>query len=276
MSNKMRSHGLVGLVRVWNGGMKKRIVLLAAAFLMLGAHEASAISISLTDVATIPACNPNYVNCTSTAHLGLGSIGGTAIDADFKKSFDAWNATNAAGSTWTLANGGALPGGSFTVNTFHAIALPDVGGLEIRVLWTYEGADKSDYNWTQGLFDNYDLTTGNIVPPFYEMDVRGGACNNKDSKTDEANWYCPPYYPHQYGDRHFYDKPLGPWPNSFFEARAFLSKADFTTRELTLYEGLNYGFQLSAETVPEPATLLLVLPVLAGLAHKRWTIRRRS
>jgi hypothetical protein len=265
MSNKIRSFGFV---------------FLAAAGLMLSAHEAGAIPISITDLtptytATIPACNPNYVNCTSTAHLGLTSIGGgAAIDAEFKKSFDAWNATNAAGSKWTLTNGGALPGGKFNVTIFDAFAEPDVGGLEISVDWTYAGADKTDYRWSQGLYDNY-LLNGAIVPPFYEMDIRGGACNNKD-QPGAANWYCAPYYPYQYGDRHFYDRPAGPWPNAFFEARAFLSKADFTTRALTIYEGVNYGFQLSATPVPEPLTLMLVLPGVVALAHRRWTARCRT
>ena len=249
----------------------------AAAMVALTAQEARAVTITLTDVtptyvATIAACNPNYINCKSTAHLGLTSIGGG--DAEFKKSFDAWNATNAAGSKWTLANGGALPGGELNVTIFDAFAQSDVGGLEISVDWTYAGADKSDYKWSQGLYDNY-LLDGSIVPPFSEMDIKGGACNNKD-QPGAANWYCGPLYPYQYGDRHFYDRPAGPWPNASFEARAFISKANFTTRELTIYEGVNYGFVLSAQAVPEPITLLLVLPGVAGLARRRWIARYRS
>ncbi|MBI5192376.1 MAG: hypothetical protein HZA08_02910 [Nitrospirae bacterium] len=249
------------------------IIPIAAVFttILLIFGNAAAVTITVTDAtptytATKPTCKAGtYVDCKSTAHLNTSSLSGT--DAEFKKSFDAWNATNAAGSKWTLANGGALPGGALNVSTFDAIALDSVGGLEIQVDWTYSGADKGDYKWSQGLYDNY-LLDGSIVTPFYEMDVIAAGCDNTILLKQ-----CPPLYPYQYGDRHFYDKPMAPWPNSFFEARAFISKADFTARKLTIYEGVNYGFRLS---VPESDTLVLLIFGFLGLTLIGIRVRRYS
>jgi len=226
-------------------------------------HEnAHATLIKLTDLtphysAKIPACvgvdGKDYKKCTSTAYLHTtNSLAGN--DPDFKKSFDAWNTSNAATDKWTLANGGNLPGGQFEVSIFDALAFNNVGGLEINIDWTYNGTDKDDFQWAQGLLDNYLINPIKIVDPFYEMDVNAAEVNK------------PPLYPFQYADRSFYDKPLGPWPNSSFDARAFLSKANFTARTLTIYEGVNYGFILS---VPEPSTLLLFILGVTGLVMSR-------
>lgn len=223
--------------------------------------NASAVTITVTDAtptytATKPTCKAGtYVNCKSKAHLNTTSLAGT--DAEFKKSFDKWNDTNAAGSKWTLANGGNLPGGVFNVSTFDAFAIDDRGGVEIQIDWTYSGTDKGEYKWTQGIYKDY-LSDGTKVSPYYKMDVIAAGCDNTDLLKQ-----CPPLYPYQYGDRHFYDKPEGPWPNSFWEGRAFLSKADFTTRTLTVLEGVNYGFRLS---VPESDTLILMILGFFGLA----------
>lgn len=247
-------------------------------FLCIG-QDAKAIGITVTDatpiyVATVPYCAGGPVmnqNCTSTAHLNLTSLTDAQADAgeDFRNSFDAWTAT-ADGAGWTLAKGGALPGGELKVTIFDAYASYEVGGLEISIDWTYAGADKNQFFWTQGLYDNY-LLDGSIVPPFYEMDVvSNAACASDPFK------FCPPLYPFQYVDRHFYDFPAAPWPNSFFYAETFLSKVNYTTKVLTIYEGVEYDFQLSAQPTPEPATLLLMLPCLAAYAVRRWREKRRS
>jgi hypothetical protein len=59
--------------------------------------------------------------------------------------------------------------------------------------------------------------------------------------------------------------------------RAFLSKADFEARELTIYDGVHYGFALDAQAVPEPATVLLTLSGLLDVRagrRKHHTTRR--
>jgi hypothetical protein len=89
---------------------------------------------------------------------------------------------------------------------------------------------------------------------------------------------CPPLYPPQYADRRFFDQPTAGWPrpNALFEARAFLSQADYEARQLTIYDGVNYGFALDAEPIPEPATVLLTLGGLLGIRARRRTSGRAS
>jgi hypothetical protein len=41
-------------------------------------------------------------------------------------------------------------------------------------------------------------------------------------------------YPFQYNDERFYDAPRAPFDSGFFEADAFLTKADYTNRVLTV------------------------------------------
>jgi hypothetical protein len=241
--------------------MKKCHIMMASclsASLFIAFQKADAITINVTDPTphykdTIGACTGiggPYKDCTSTAYLNTTSL--TGKNADFKKSFDAWNAANPIDKKWSLVNGGALPGGAFDVSIFDALAYPSVGGLEIQINWTYDGSDKNDYKWTQGLYNNY-LLDGSIVNPFYEMDVIASGCDNSVLLKQ-----CPPLYPFQYEDRRFYDKPLAPWPNSFFDAHTFLAKSNFDTRQLTIYEGVNYGFKLSVVPGPMPILGLVV------------------
>lgn len=226
--------------------------------LFIAFQKADAITINVTDPTpvykdTIGACIGSggpFQDCTSTAYLNTTSLTGNNVD--FKKSFDAWNADNAIDMKWSLVNGGALPGGSFDVITFDALANIPLGGLEIQINWTYDGSDKNDYKWTQGLYDNY-LLDGSIVSPFYEMDVIASGCDNSDLEKQ-----CPPLYPYQYVDRQLYDKPEAPWPNSIFDAHAFLAKSNFDTRQLTIYEGVNYGFKLNPVPGPTPILGLVV------------------
>jgi hypothetical protein len=236
----------------------------------------SAIEIKITDAtptyeATRATCTgwdgKAYKDCKSKAKIDDKKSADAKNDA-FGKSFKAWNDANAAGKKWTLKDGGALPGGTLNVNIFDALAFEKTGGLEIRVEWDYAGADKDQFFWSQGLYDNFAFSPDRVVKPMYEMDVKPAGCDDSLLKK------CPPLYPFQYADRHFYDKPLGVWPDSFFDAVSFLSKVDAGSRELTIYEGLAYGFALSATlAVPEPTTWALLVAGLLLLALVQRTRR---
>ena len=247
-----------------HGGLRAVIAALA---LSLGHAGAWAVKITVTDtgkklVATTPTCKgfvdgKDYKDCTSTASVSTDSLKGD--DAGFKKAFDAWNKGLADDKKWTLADGGALPGGEFKISTFKAFTGRTIGGVHIRVEWDYKGDDKAKFQWTQGLLDNFVIgPPAKIVDPFYEMD-------NLGSKTS-------PLYPYQYDDRHFGDKPQGPMPDGSFAARTFLSQVDAAKRVLTLYEGLSYGFVLSAtpvKAVPEPDGIALALGGVAVMLALR-------
>jgi len=132
------------------------------------------------------------------------------------------------------------------------------GGLEISIsvanvtLPTLGAGDQ--LVWAQGLFDNY-LGNGTIVAPFFEMDIITGGCNPAG-----PNPYCPPAYPFQYPDNHFYDQPAARYQppgtiQAFFDANAYLAIENNGTKTLTVYDGVSYGFQNFVS--PEPGVWFL-------------------
>jgi len=234
-------------------------------FLNYGKVNASTIKITDTNPtysASVPECfggggsGMRYVDCKSNAYLNTTVIkGADAVQngSEFKKSFDAFNAKNAANQQWKLANGGEL-NAIFEVSTFDAFATPSVGGVEIKINFDYNGADKADFFWSQGLYLNYTVSPSASVAPFYTMD------DNTFNGVNEPN--LPPLYPYQYADKHFYDKPTGFWPNDFFNAQTFISKVDYTNRVLTIYDGVSWGYKLS---VPEPSAGIPSFMAVIGL-----------
>ena len=260
--------------------------LLSAACMLLAFGTAGAVTITApktSDTATVAKCKNNtYKDCKSTAHVDKATpLKGD--NASFKSAFDQWNGLQAAGSKWTLHDGGALPGGNFTVSQFMATATADFGGMSIIVDWSYAGADKADYLWSQGLSLNYKPGDGVDAKPAntssFALDTDSfsnlAGCNNKDTATswsaprDASNYYCGPAYTYQTGERQLGDAPKGPWPNASFEAYALVSKLDRANRKLTLYEGIEYGFVLSATAIPEPATWALMAAGLIGIGLAR-------
>jgi hypothetical protein len=94
--------------------------------------------------------------------------------------------------------------------------------------------------------------------------------------------YCDPIYPFQYADAAFSDGPKAFWPDESFRAIALLSTVTFVTnrkgviteRDLTVYNGIDWGFDLSATPIPEPETVLFTtaaLALLVVLSRKRYS-----
>ncbi|HEV3137816.1 MAG TPA: PEP-CTERM sorting domain-containing protein [Pirellulales bacterium] len=252
--------------------------------------------------------NPNYtadeaavplpdIKAGSDAHINANSVTlGTATY--FQKSWDAWNGAQPANGKWTLADGGRLANLGLNVVTFKAYSQHNAnatGGVEIQVNVTYAGADRGNLVWSQGLYDNYTLgpagAEANPVTPFYEMDTASasGLTPGPSPGPDMPAIFADPVYPYQYNNQTnaaenqmFYDKPAAPYESAFFQADAFLSKVDYTNRKLTIYDGVEYGFQLFEihNGVPEPATWVLMLTGLALVsmtaARKRWACSRSA
>lgn len=245
-----------------------RILALAAGcLLLLDASVAFALSLSITDA------NPTYTADDGTrkvtAYFPVHIDGSNAnrLTAYFEAGFDDWNATNAEGEKWTLIDGGAL-----SADAMLEIAIYDAyvdgsgkGGVEIEIHYTAGAGDPpaitSPYAdgmavWAQAIYT--DAKLGGSLPGNPYLD-------NPIASPD----FLPPLYPYQYVGSDFYDKPgrkIPPPSDISWYAEAYLTEADFTNRELTVYDGVAWGFGI--EVIPEPGTGLLVLLGLLVLARR--------
>ncbi len=262
----------------WQRRRSLKTALQAAGLVVLVAATAPAATITVDDpkriilTATKDDCPKGHKKCRIDGFIDLKkTIDGK--NADFTKAFDAWNATNGKDDKWKLINGGALDA-VFEVGGFK-VALDEINGVTVGrstivVGFDFKGKGNklTDFFWVQGLYDNYELD-GKIVKPRYELDVRlkdkmGKACDNADMER-----LCPPAYPVQTDAREFIDQPIAPFPGAIFTAWTYPALINRTDRELTIFEGIHYGFKTSA--VPEPATdaLIGVALIVGGLLRRR-------
>jgi hypothetical protein len=208
-----------------------------------------------------------YPDCYNNSYvLGGDSIGGNT--QFYKNAFNRWNTDG----SWTMNGDGTLPGGKFLISTFNTFLQTqnthfDTGGVEIQIDWSYAGADKGDFFWTQAILRNFDPHGGAMQPENFNLDLKT-PCDSTHANLSKT---CPPLYPFQYGDRHFYDRPVGPIPYGHEDFLAELAKVDWTAKKLTLYGGVAYGFQLS---VPEPSTAATTLAAMIVLMALRFRRRR--
>jgi hypothetical protein len=174
----------------------------------------------------------------------------------------------------------------------------------------YMGPDIGQLGWTQALYVSYGTQPPfptDLKPPLNTLDTYSNSKGNGKPNTAFTNAclpipgqmpgannttpatigpspadtaYCDPIYPFQYANAHFYDGPQAYWPDESFRAIALLSTVTFLTnaqgaiteRDLTVYNGVNWGFDLSVVQTPEPGTILLMMPSLVFLA----VLRRRA
>jgi hypothetical protein len=171
----------------------------------------------------------------------------------------------------------------------------------------YTGPAINQLVWTQALYVSYgvqppfptDLNPPNVTLDTYSNSQgnpgSGGAFTKACSAIPGQNpgpdnntpavigaqpagtAYCDPIYPFQAAGASFFDAPQAFWPDESFRAIALLSTVTFVTdangniteRDLTVYNGVSWGFDLS---VPEPGTILLMVSALGLLV----AIRRKT
>jgi hypothetical protein len=193
------------------------------------------------------------------------------------------------------ANAGADLGG---INNFNVNVATNPG---------YMGPPINQLVWTQALYVSYGTMPPfptDLMPPANTLDTysfsqgnpgSGGAftkpCSAIPGQMPGPNnntpavigpepagtAYCDPIYPFQLAGASFFDGPQAFWPDESFRGIALLSTVTFVTdntgaiteRDLTVYNGVSWGFDLS---VPEPGTMVLLvsaLGLLIGRAVRR-------
>ena len=292
--------------------------LVLAGFLALAPAAHGKVTSSATTAPTCLTLTGTASNCVDTAFLTTTTVGANSdffgVSATFTTAFNAWDAGN--GDAWTLVNGGTV---DVSISPHITLsASPETAGLG-EVLFTLNGSQQTLSNlvWTQALIITYSPLTGPLSHPEATLDTfslsQNAAGSNPNfpktcvapsSGASPANGaFCGPIYPFQYGSTlatetvnsvtlgvdPFYDAPQGDWPNATFDAITLLSTVSAATDTLTVYQGVNYGFTLTAESsasaaalsgagailnVPEPSTWAMLGLGFAGLALARY--RRTS
>jgi hypothetical protein len=218
------------------------------------------------------------------------------------------------GGNWTLINGGNLNLTFDVVETASASAdFAGIGNFQITLTQNpgYTGPNMNQLVWTQGLYTTYQVQPPyniSVNPPFNTLDTYSFSQGNTAAAaftnpsvaipgqtpgpnnstpanigaTPANQAYSDPIYPFQYSDNSFFDGPQAYWPNQSFRAIALLSTITFITnsagvithRDLTVFNGIDWGFDL---TLPEPNPLIMLLSILTitilrrrrGLAARR-------
>ncbi len=213
----------------------------------------------------------NPLNDTTGAYANL-----------FTPAFNAWNAAQPANRKWTLVPADLSATAQISVTTYQAFVEdgscdgdPECGGAEI------------DISYTQGNARDPFALNGNFYPwtGVWAQSVNVFPATDKPAGAQPGNPYLdnnnpadrvrnPPLYPYQEVGSSFFDQPSRDAEASW-QGQAFLTKANYRTRTLTVYDGVGWGFNV---TVPEPAGVALFGFGLAGLIAygRRRSLRSRA
>jgi hypothetical protein len=201
------------------------------------------------------------------------------------------------------------------VDPFEASATAGSGGIgDITIIPTmgqdYNGPPLAQLAWTQAVYanfspggggpantlDTYSFTHGGDLKGCKAIPAPPPNSNNVTVNIPGMNpllgQYCDPLYfflLNNPDNKRFVDAPTGSWPDASFRAIALLSTVAETTdatgkvtsATLTVYDGVNYGFDLKATATPEPPTLLLVtagfaLLLTAGFRRQQAQLQERD
>jgi hypothetical protein len=202
----------------------------------------------------------------------------------FVPAFNAWNASLPAGRKWSLVAADLNAAATIDVTTYRAYVNEGdncdefCGGAEIDI----------NYNWGGGTNNPLPIRDTARVFPFsalwtqsiFTSDKQPGALPGNPYLDNNPNTpgrrFNPPAYPFQETGSSFFDKPAREADNTWM-GQAFLMKANYRTRTLTVYDGVGWGFYV--QDVPEPATLALsgcgVLGLLLYARRRRQATTRR-
>ena len=241
-----------------------RIVLLAVALSIGLAAVADALTLTgnLTANPSVVVRNPCSENpgfaCTVNAEdIQLLSAGSN------QEFYTAWS-TPIPGlwepEDWTLTWAANPLDAMLNVSTYEAFNYgpedPEYGslyaGAKLQIDWS-PTPEQESLQWIQAIHTNRPRQVG---PECY-LDISNVAPNR------------PPVYPFSYADHHFYDNPsriCEPDEMVFWEAWLYLADVNRSANSVTIYEGVEWGFTVDCEPVPEPLGATVLLGQLASAA----------
>lgn len=192
----------------------------------------------------------------------------------FVPAFNAWNAARPANSKWRLVAADLSNTAAINVTDYRAFVDEGAdcdefcGGAEINITYKFGGTN-----------DPLPIFNTDRIFPFTAMWTQSIRTTDKLPGSLPGNPYLdnapnlpgaqfnPPAYPFQYAGSEFFDKPFRD-ADATWLGQAFLMKANYRTRTLTVYDGVGWGFFV--QDVPEPATLALSgLGMLSILLYAR-------
>jgi hypothetical protein len=234
----------------------------------------------------------------------------TLGEENFAVAFTNWN--NANGGNWKLIDGGDLDIRFLVLESAFINKDKTGGGVTMNIITgdykpAANGPTLAQFGWTQAVIANFQPGVDGVSnPPIVTLDTfttenRKGkptpippgpdAKNNttpSDLPENKAPGYADPLYPFLIKDvaksvLGMGDEPTGLFPDASFRAIALLSTVTLKTdadgkiieRDLTVYQGVSWGFDL--RVVPEPSSAaLLVLGVLSVATVTRIRHRRAA
>ena len=218
-------------------------------------------------------CNGGTGTCTTVllpatvTGVGVGNATNTAtLKADLAAQF----------SAYTIAGFGASLNLNFNVTKYAAFNNGSSGGASMVVDYTaQDGAVlPANLHWIQVVTDNYNISGINgadlsaakglgkpenivdnvgSVSPYYDLDAKGN-----------PDFAVPP---------HFEDGPSRPEPtkaNPTITWNATLFLVSDNNKAMTVYDGVNYGWQTTFSPVPLPASLPILASALIGVVGFQW------
>jgi len=195
---------------------------------------------------------------------------------NFQSAFNSWNNNLGANDKWSLTTGTLASEAFLTVTLYRAYVNEGqgcglfCGGAEIDVSYNNAGSTPFPISgkpiqdgqavWSQSISTNQKRNPSLPGNPY--LDNAPG--------TPNADLGAPAY-PFQYDGSLFYDKPSRDATANWL-GDAWISTLDRSSRTLTVYDGLEWGFNVSP--VPEFSTWAMMLFGFAGVGFMAY--RRKS
>lgn len=215
-------------------------------------------------------CTAKNAKVIATAYdiKELQPVRGNGGWTNFQSAFTSWNNSLAKADQWTLTTGTLSAEAVLDVTLYRAYVNEGTncgvfcGGAEIRVSYNNGGSAPNPIADSNAIKDGEAVWSQSIATnQKRNPSLPGNPYLDNAPGTPDADLGAPAY-PFQYNGSIFYDKPSRNATANWL-GDAWISSEDTTNRILTVYDGLEWGFNVTP--IPELSTWVMVLLGFAGL-----------